>query len=319
MTNTSGGSGRASRPRTSHTDGRRDPGSRRALLAVGLLAALTAAGCAAGHGTSRPAPSPTATVRSWDPHSVTGNDGTSCDTVAVAAGDIVNDVAVADRTGRLANAQHPDLVLVLGDNQYDTGALADYREEYDRTAWGALRPITNPVPGNHEYRTPGAAGYFAYFDGPPRYYAYEAGCGWRGYALDSEAGIAEQIEWLRRDLAAHLDAPVLLSWHRPLSSSGTEHGGDPTVQPFWDALAGRQGVVLNGHEHNYERFAPVGGVREFVVGTGGSSTYPFGAVAPGSQERLSNTPGVLRLDLHPGGYRWSFLTTAGAVADSGSG
>lgn len=239
--------------------------------------------------------------------------------MAVAAGDIVNNVTVADRTGRLAQAQHPDLVLVLGDNQYDSGSLGDYKAEYDKTGWGALKPITKPVPGNHEYGTPGAAGYFTYWGQPLKYYAYDAGCGWRGYALNSEINIPEQTAWLRRDLTAHPGAAVLVSWHRPRFSSGSVHGNDRALQPFWDALADRRAVVLNGHEHNYERFAPVGKIREFVVGTGGSSTYPFGAPAPGSQIRVARTPGVLRLELLPAGYRWSFLTTAGAVRDRGSG
>lgn len=242
----------------------------------------------------------------------------TCRTVVVAAGDIVNDVKVVDRTGQLARAQRPDLVLVLGDNQYNSGALTDYRVKYDRTAWGALKKVTNPVPGNHEYRTAGAAGYFAYFGDPPPYYAYDAGCGWRGYALNSETSIPEQTTWLRRDLAAHPGAPVLASWHKPRFSSGTEHGDDRTLQPFWDLLTSRRAVILNGHEHNYERFAPVGQAREFVVGTGGSSTYPFGSPTPGSQVRLAHTPGVLRLELLPAGYRWSFLTATGAVGDSGS-
>ena len=237
----------------------------------------------------------------------------------MAAGDIVNTVTVAERTGQVAADQHPDQVLVLGDNQYDTGSLTDYREKYDRTSWGRLKPITNPVPGNHEYLTPGATGYFTYFSSPPPYYAYDLGCGWRGYALNSETDLSAQSDWLRRDLAAHADAPVLAYWHKPRWSSGTHHGSDPTVQPFWTALTGRTGVVLNGHEHNYERFAPVGQVREFVAGTGGTSTYGFGRPAAGSQKRIAKTPGVLRLDLREKAYRWAFLNLEGAALDRGHG
>ncbi|MGI8457321.1 MAG: metallophosphoesterase family protein [Propionibacteriaceae bacterium] len=240
--------------------------------------------------------------------------------MVVAAGDIVNDIDVADQTGRLAANQQPNLVLVLGDNQYPDGSLARYRTQYDRTAWGRLKPITKPVPGNHEYVTAGAAGYFTYFDHVPAYYAYDAGCGWRGYALNSEIDLAPQLAWLRGDLAAHPDAAVLASWHKPRWSSGAEHGSNPEMQPLWAALAGRSGVVLNGHEHNYERFTPGDGVREFVVGTGGSSQYAFGAVAPGSERRIARTPGVLRLDLQPHSrYHWDFLNVAGSSADSGGG
>ena len=239
--------------------------------------------------------------------------------VVVAAGDIVNDDGVADRTGQVAGAQRPDQVLVLGDNQYDRGSLRSYQRRYDRTSWGRLKPITRPVPGNHEYRTPGAAGYFAYFGNPRPYYAYDAGCGWRGYALNSEIDLAEQIDWLRRDLAAHPRADVLASWHRPGWSSGTHHGSDPEMQPFWTALAGRTGVVLNGHEHNYERFAPVGNLRQFVAGTGGTSSFGFAAPESGSERRIPDTPGVLRLDLRPDAYSWAFLDTDGTALDRGDG
>ncbi|MGQ0843455.1 MAG: metallophosphoesterase family protein [Sporichthyaceae bacterium] len=236
----------------------------------------------------------------------------------VASGDIVNDTAVAERTGEVAAAQQPALVLTLGDNQYSKGTLAQYRAEYDRSSWGRLKAITNPVPGNHEYQTRRAAGYFAYFDNPPPYYAYDGGCGWRGYALNSEIELTEQLAWLRRDLAEHPDVPVLAAWHTPRYSSGTEHGNNPQVQPLVDALAGRTGIVLNGHEHNYERFAPVGGLREFVVGTGGTSDYPFGAPVVGSEQRIADTPGVLRLDLQPAGYTWAFLDSDNTSLDQGS-
>lgn len=253
----------------------------------------------------------------FQPHSSTTSAvGADCRAVVVAAGDIVNDVEVADRTGELAAAQDPDLVLVLGDNQYDSGALEDYRDEYDRTAWGRLKPLTNPVPGNHEYRTRDADGYFTYFGDPAPYYAYDAGCGWRGYALNSEVDLDEQTAWLREDLAAHPTGAVIASWHKPRWSSGTKHGDDSDVQPLWDELTGRTGVVLNGHEHNYERFAPVGDVREFVAGTSG---YPCGNPAPGSEVRISGSPGVLRLDLRTqGAYSWAFLDAGGTTLDRGT-
>lgn len=159
-----------------------------------------------------------------------------------------------------------------------------------------------------------------YFDQPAPYYAYDAGCGWRGYALNSEIDLTQQLSWLRDDLAAHPGAAVLASWHRPRWSSGTEHGSDAAMQPFWVALAGHTGVVLNGHEHNYERFATLGGLREFVVGTGGSSTYPFGPSKTGSERRIAHTPGVLRLDLQRhASYWWTFLDTTGASLDTGAG
>ena len=265
------------------------------VLTVGLALALAAGGAATSSAAAAGQPG-----ASTLPGPAASQAAAGCRTVAVAAGDIVNDVAVADRTGRVAERQSPDLVLVLGDNQYPSGSLSDYRTKYDRTAWGRLKPRTRPVPGNHEYRTRGAAGYFAYF-GRPSTYAYDAGCGWRGYALNSEVDIAAQAVWLRRDLARHPGARVLATWHRPRYSSGSDHGSDRRVQPFWDALRGRRGVVLNGHEHNYERFAPVGQVREFVVGTGGATHYGFGRPVAGSQRRVGGVSGVLRLDLRPHG------------------
>ena len=241
----------------------------------------------------------------------------ACRSVVVAAGDIVTSRRAADRTGRIAARQRPDTVILLGDNQYPSGSLADYRSGFGHTRWGQLRARSRPVAGNHEYRTPRAAGYYTYFGVPP-FYAYDLGCGWRAYALNSEIPLDDQLRWLGRDLTAHPGQPVLAYWHRPRWSSGTQHGNTPTMQPLWDAFTGRAGIVLSGHEHNYERFAVRDGRRAFVVGTGGSSRYPFGSPQPGSQRRLPDTPGVLRLDLgSDGGYTWRFLDTADQVLDHG--
>lgn len=248
------------------------------------------------------------------PASTTSPAAGACSVTVVAAGDMAG-LSATRETGSLAAAQRPDVVAGLGDAQYPTGSLADYRRAYDSTDWGRLEPKTRPVPGNHDYGTPKAAGYFAYFDPPAAYYAYDLGCGWRAYALNSEISVGTQTSWLRRDLAAHPGVRVLAYWHRPRYSSGSHHGGDASSQPWWDALAGRKVVVLNGHEHSYERFAEKGGIREFVAGTGGSANYPFGPPAAGSQVRISKTPGILRLDLGSG-YTWRFVTRSG-VKDSG--
>lgn len=283
------------------------------LTAVSLALALsiTCSGAGAMHRSSN---------TSIDPARFAAAPAGACSTTLVAAGDIVNDFGDADATGRLAASQHPDRVLVLGDSQYPTGSLTEYRTGYDRTAWGRLKSRTRPVPGNHEYLTSKASGYFAYFGSPP-YYAFELGCGWRAYALDSEQGIDEQARWLRRDLSAHPTSAVVAYWHRPRWSSGVTHGSDPTVQPFWTALSGRHGVVLNGHEHNYERFAPLGQMRALVVGTGGTSTYAFGHPMAGSQRRIAHTPGVLRLVVSSNGrYQWAFLDARNTqVLDRGAG
>jgi hypothetical protein len=237
----------------------------------------------------------------------------------VAAGDM-DGTTGPEMTGRLAVRLHPDLVATLGDEQYPAGAFAAFRLHYAPTGWGRLRAKTRPVPGNHEYETPGATGYFTYFDHPPRYYAYDIGCGWRGYALNSEVDLATESSWLRRDLAAHPHAQALAYWHQPLLSSGVVHGGNPAMTALWNPFEGRPTIVLNGHEHNYERFAPRNDVREFVVGTGGSASYPFGpSPAAGSAKRITNTPGVLLLQLRPGSYTWSFRDTRNKTLDSGRG
>jgi hypothetical protein len=235
----------------------------------------------------------------------------------VAAGDMAG-ITDPKHTGALAVRLNPDIVAALGDEQYSTGSLVDFRRYYDKTGWGQLKTRTRPVPGNHEYGTPGAAGYFTYFNHPPPYYAYNIGCGWRGYALNSEVPLGPESRWLRRDLAAHPHAWAVAYWHRPFLSSGSTHHGDIFMVPLWSAFLGRPTIVLNGHEHNYERFAPRHDIREFVVGTGGSSTYPFRRTpARGSARRIAHTPGVLRLHLMSGYYTWSFRNVSDKLIDTG--
>jgi hypothetical protein len=169
-----------------------------------------------------------------------------------------------------------------------------------------------------------------YFNNPPAYYAYNLGA-WRIYALDSEidtsAGGA-QGTWLQSDLAANPKACVLAYWHKPRWSSGTTHGSDSGMQAIWQILynAGAD-VVINGHEHNYERFAQMNatgatvsqGLREFVVGTGGVGHYSFGSALASSEVRNASTFGVLKMTLHSGSYDWQFIPIAGSTfTDSGS-
>lgn len=290
------------------------PRRRTGWVAVGLLTALAGAGCASAAGSA--SADGRAPTTAWPSVAAAGG----CPKTVAAAGDM-NNLPAAKATGALAQTNRPDVVAVLGDQQYPDGSLADYRSKYDRTGWGQLKSITRPVPGNHEYKTPGATGYFTYFGQPPAYYAYDIGCGWRGYALNSEVGIADQARWLLGDLSAHPTARVLASWHKPRYSSGTKHGSDSATQPFWDALADRQGIVLAGHEHNYERFALRGKLREFVVGTGGSATYPFASQPiAGSEKRIAHTPGILTLTLESSGsYSWRFLNRTGKALDTGRG
>jgi hypothetical protein len=247
-------------------------------------------------------------------------------------------------TSDMALSLRPDAVLPLGDNAYTNGSLANYRRWFEPT-WGRLDRISHPVPGNHEYITSaesvGGAGYFAYFraragEVSKGWYSFDLG-GWHLIALNGECPPAgscgpgsPQERWLRADLAAHAaNTCVLAYWHEPRFSSGW-HGNDPRFDAFWDALyrAGAE-IVLNGHDHDYERFAPqdpdgrldpAKGIRQFVVGTGGGSLRQFRTVQPNSEVRGNSSLGVLQLDLQPEGYSWRFVPAAGgSFTDSGAG
>lgn len=228
-------------------------------------------------------------------------------------------------------------VLLLGDNQYEDGAAAKYQASY-HPSWGRLKAITKPIPGNHDYGTPGAAAYFSYFgaaagDPAKGYYSYDLG-GWHLIALNSNCGAvggcgagSPQTKWLAADLAAHPGVCTLAYWHHPRFSSGP-HGNDATYDAFWQALyTAHADVVLNGHDHIYERFAPqtpagtadpLQGIRQFTVGTGGKNLTSISVVQPNSEVRNASAFGVLEMTLHPNGYTWRFLSAAGgAVLDQG--
>jgi hypothetical protein len=201
-----------------------------------------------------------------------------------------------------------------------------------------VKATTRPAPGNHEYNTAGATGYYAYFGAaagdPARgYYSYDVGT-WHLVALNSNcaaiggcgAGSAEE-QWLRADLAAHPAACTLAYWHHPRWSTG-DHGSSAIYDGLWKALyAFGAELVLNGHDHHYERFAPqtaagaldqARGLREFVVGTGGRSHYGTPTIRANSEVRNSDTFGVLRLTLRPAGYDWRFVPAAGSFTDAGT-
>ncbi|MDQ3691623.1 MAG: metallophosphoesterase [Chloroflexota bacterium] len=251
--------------------------------------------------------------------------------VLIGAGDIaVCGRSTDDRVGALIR-NTPGTVFTVGDNAYNSGTAAEFTNCYS-PAWGAFRSRTRPSPGNHDYKTAYAAGYFGYFGdrAGPRgrgYYAYALG-NWRIYSLNSERVTSAQLHWLRDDLANHPTSCVAAYFHRPLFSSG-QHGNDTSVRPLWDALyAARAEIIVNGHDHNYERFAPMRpdgrasrrGIREFVVGSGGTSQRSFASLKPNSQVRQTGTWGALKLTLRTDGYSWEFVRAAGtAFTDSGSG
>jgi hypothetical protein len=256
--------------------------------------------------------------------------GPSDDIVLVGAGDISECDSDGDEmTAQLLDAI-PGTVFTTGDNAYEEGTIDEFNDCYGPT-WGRHKDRTKPVPGNHEYLTSDAAGYFQYYNNVPSYYVYSLGS-WRIYALNSEIDVSEsspQITWLKEDLTANPAQCVLAYWHQPRWSSGTHHGSDNDYQTLWQILyeAGAE-LVLNGHEHHYERFAEMNasgaavspGLREIVVGTGGRDLYEFGSALPASEVRDDSTFGVLKLTLRADGYDWQFIPVAGSTfTDSGSG
>jgi hypothetical protein len=291
------------------------------LFIVALLAILLAFGCAP----QRP------------PQPPSGN-------VIVAAGDIANCAGEGDEaTARLVGSIDGATVLTLGDEAYPDGSAQDFEQCYE-PSWGQFKERTRPAPGNHEYETEGASAYFDYFgkaagDPDDGYYSYDLGA-WHIVALNSNCGEAEircgpgsaQTKWLKEDLGANSDEEqcTLAYMHHPRFSSGEKHGNTHYVKPLWEALyeAGAD-VVLSGHEHNYERFAPQDpkgradperGIREFVVGTGGKSHYPIVNPIANSEVQNDETYGVLKLTLHPHSYEWEFVPVEGSTfTDSGVG
>lgn len=272
---------------------------------------------------------------------VWGEAGATTDTVLVGAGDIASCDSDGDETTAalitdIAATAEELIVFTTGDNAYELGSLPNFNECYD-PSWGQFKDVTRPAAGAREYRTEGAAGYFAYFgsaagDASEGYYSYDAG-GWHIIALNSncaevggcEAG-SPQEQWLRQDLEAFASACTLAYWHHPLFSSSPA-GGDLGVLDLYDALheAGAE-VVINADNHFYERFepqTPVGeadseGIRQFIVGTGGRSLDSIGTPAANSAVRFNEGYGVLALHLFPGGYDWTFVSEPGVVfSDSG--
>jgi hypothetical protein len=248
--------------------------------------------------------------------------------VLVGAGDIStcsnnNDEATAKLLDGISGT-----VFTAGDNVYPDGTNTQFTNCYKPT-WGRHKSRTKPVPGNHDYNTSGASGYFQYF-GVASYYAYNLG-DWRIYALNSQIDVSStsaQVRWLKNDLAANPKRCVLAYWHHPRWSSGSRHGSSSRYQTLWKTLhdAGAE-LVINGHEHNYERFKEMNasgtaaspGLRQIVAGTGGASLYSFGGALSTSQVRNSSTYGVLKLTLSSTSYAWRFVPVAGRTfTDSGT-
>ena len=256
--------------------------------------------------------------------------------VLAGAGDISDcgsdgDTTTADLIDDVVAQDPSAIVFTTGDNVYSDGSAEEFSRCYDPT-WGRHKDRTRPAPGNHDYNTSDATGYFGYFGeaaGQPGegYYSYQAG-DWQVLVLNSNCGDipcyagSPQEQWLRQELEASDAACTLAYWHHPLFSSG-DHGGVAEVSALFAALhEGDAELVVNGHDHNYERFAPqdpdgthdpVEGIRQFVAGTGGTGNRSFDQVAPNSETRYTDSFGILKLALYADGYEWEFIPEAGST------
>jgi calcineurin-like phosphoesterase family protein len=312
------------------------------ILLAGFSTLLTRSGDS-GSGPAATAPSslvPGSTSPSAVPSSSAGTVPTAApgDPVLVGAGDIADCTLGGDAQTESLLATIPGTVFTAGDNAYPNGTAEQFQDCYGPT-WGRQLARTRPAAGNHDWETKDLAGYYGYFGtgahpAGKSWYSYDLGA-WHVIVLDSDcdqvggcAAGSEQGKWLAADLAASKARCTMAIWHHPRFSSG-EHGDIATVAPFWRVLydAGAD-VVVDGHDHDYERFAPqdpngraddARGLREFVVGTGGAELRPFLAPRPNSVVRAAGSYGVIRFVLHPTGYEWHFITTDGQFGDSGAG
>lgn len=271
---------------------------------------------------TNPSPSPTLSPAPGDP-------------VLVGAGDIADSGSRDSATAALLDSI-PGTVFTAGDNVYPNGTASDFANFYEPT-WGRHKARTRPAPGNHDYNTSGATGYYSYFGaaaGPSGrgYYSYDLG-NWHIVSLNSEvstsAGSAQE-QWLRADLAASGKPCTFAYWHKPRFTSGSNHAPNTAIGPLVQALYDFNAeVVVAGHNHQYERFAPMNpsggldtarGIRHFVAGMGGAGAYSFGTIQPNSEARNTGAAGVLKFTLHANGYNWQFVPVAGQTySDSGSG
>ena len=263
----------------------------------------------------------------------------------VGAGDIAGcaDLSGAEATAKLIEGI-PGTVFAAGDLAYQRGTYEEFQKCYDPT-WGRFKARTQPAPGNHEYNGSQGNGYFRYWGeraGEPGkgYYSYDLGS-WHVVVLNTNCGVkglggcgqgSPEETWLKEDLAAHPNACILAYGHHALFSSGliAKHAEHPELRIFWqDLYDAHADLMLAGHEHSYERFAPQdpegspdreNGIREIVVGTGGRSHTPLGIAKPNSEVREDRTYGVVKLTLSAGKYRWEFIPVAGSkFHDSGEG
>lgn len=216
--------------------------------------------------------------------------------------------------------RNPDAFLYLGD-VYENGTAGEYANFYD-TGYGRLKSITYPTPGNHEWdrRSEGYDAYWGSRFTTPHYYSFDLG-GWHLISLNSEEAHGEgsaQLDWLRTDISERSGNCTIAFWHRPRYSAGTNHGDERSLAPVWGSLAGRASIVLTGHDHSYQRFKPIEGVTNWVIGSGGHGLTGVDAGDPRLVASNNTSYGALRLSLTSGRADYAFVNTAGAVLDSGA-
>jgi hypothetical protein len=266
-----------------------------------------------------------------------GSPPPPADPVIVGAGDIASGGNGDSSTAALLD-NIPGTIFTLGDNDQGNGTLQEFRTYFDPT-WGRHKSrILIPSVGNHEYNTSGASGYFDYFgsvagERGKGYYSRNVGS-WHVVVLNSNctfvscSASSAQVAWLKADLAANPAACTLAIWHAPRWSSGP-HQPAVNTAPFWQALYDANAdLVLNGHDHHYERFAPMApsgaadaarGMRQIIVGTGGIGMNAFTSTAANSQYRDASSWGVLKLTLRASSYDWQFVRANGSNTDAGTG
>jgi hypothetical protein len=237
-----------------------------------------------------------------------------------AVGDGADSGAADDALAAMIQQHNPDAFLYLGD-VYEFGTASEYATNY-APGYGRLKSITRPTPGNHEWDNR-AEGYDAYWGASftsPHYYSFDLG-GWHLISLNSEEAHDEgsaQLNWLRADLSERTGNCTIAFWHRPRYSAATVHGDERSLASFWELLAGRATIVLTGHDHNYQRFKPIDGISNWVVGTGGHGHYGVDANDSRLAAHNATDYGALRLDLSGNRAAYTFVNVAGGILDSGA-
>jgi hypothetical protein len=304
------------------------------LICAGAI--VVVAGCAQQEVTGAPSVEPVSGAPSQSVAVVPAEPGVAF----IGAGDICTNAGIANarQTAALIEAEPNAVVFTLGDNSNAEGTAKQYRDCYGST-WGAFKNRTHPAPGNHDMITSNGGPYYSYFGtaaGPAGkgYYSYDLNFGWHVVVLNAICAVVSgcgkgspQELWLKTDLAASAGRHIIAIWHIPAFSSGP-HGLSTTYRTWWrDLYAAHAELILDGHDHEYQRFArqsPDGaadpaGIREFVVGTGGASQYPFVSDAANTELRHTGTYGVLKLTLRVHSYSWQFVPVAGdTFTDTGT-